>query len=290
MPSDRLPLLIQTIDDLRDRVGRWRRSGQRIALVPTMGNLHDGHLALARQVRPLADQVIASIFVNPLQFGEGEDFDSYPRTLDEDRRKMASAGADAVFHPDVLEMYPDGAQLKTIVRVPPLELPLCGQHRDGHFSGVATVVTKLLCLVQPDIAIFGRKDYQQLTLIRQLVADLNLPVRVVAGDTVRESDGLAMSSRNRYLDEAQRGLAPTLYATLCTLRDDLLARHGDVTACSAKAAKALTDAGLVVDYVDVLDARTLQTPGPDTTRVVAAAAGYLGRARLIDNVVFDWRI
>ncbi len=289
MPNESPPLLIRGIDDLRDRVGRWRRSGQRIALVPTMGNLHDGHLALARQVRPLADKVIASIFVNPLQFGAGEDFDSYPRTLDADRDMLAGAGTDAVFHPDVLEMYPDGAQLKTVVRVPVLETPLCGQHRDGHFSGVATVVTKLLCLVQPDIAIFGRKDFQQLTLIRQLVADLNLPVQVVAGDTVRESDGLAMSSRNRYLDDRQRAIAPTLYASLCRLRDDLVAGRGDVATCRATACKTLTDAGLMVDYVDVLDARSLQPPVRGTQRVVAAGAAHLGRARLIDNVVFDWQ-
>ncbi|MFK8015607.1 MAG: pantoate--beta-alanine ligase [Gammaproteobacteria bacterium] len=286
MPNN-LPLLIRTIADLRDRVARWRRVGLRVALVPTMGNLHAGHLSLASQAREYADVVMASVFVNPLQFGEDEDFDSYPRTLDEDRRQLASVGTDAVFHPAVTEMYPDGARLKTIVRVPALESMLCGQHRDGHFAGVATVVTKLLCLVQPDVAVFGRKDYQQLTLIRQLVQDLNLPVRVVGGQTVREADGLAMSSRNRYLSAQQRGIAPRLNASLCYLRDQFEGGERNFRARCAEVAGELIEAGFVPDYIDVVDAATLAPADATSENIVIAAAAYLGKARLIDNVAAD---
>lgn len=291
MPSDAsaaLPLVMRQVDDLRERVGRWRRSGQRIALVPTMGNLHDGHLSLVRHARAQAEKVIVSIFVNPLQFGEGEDFESYPRTLEEDRAKLATVAADAVFHPAVEEMYPDGTPMVTEVRLHALEKVLCGEHREGHFAGVATVVTKLFGLVQPDVAVFGRKDYQQLTLIRRMVRDLSIPVRVVAGDTVREADGLAMSSRNRYLDARQRARAPALNATL----RDLAARLGDVVddvagACSAAQVR-LAEAGFEPDYVRILDAETLTPPSDKTSRVVIAGAGHLGRARLIDNVTARW--
>ncbi|MEO1574741.1 MAG: pantoate--beta-alanine ligase [Pseudomonadota bacterium] len=292
MPSDEsaaaLPLVIERIDDLRERVDRWRRGGQRIALVPTMGNLHDGHLSLVRQARTRADRVIVSIFVNPLQFGEGEDFESYPRTLDEDRAKLATVGAHAVFHPSVHEMYPDGTPMVTEVRLHALEAVLCGEHREGHFAGVATVVTKLFGLVQPDVAVFGRKDYQQLTLIRRMVRDLSLPIRVIASDTVREDDGLAMSSRNRYLTAEERAIAPALNATL----RDLAGRLGDVAndvsgACAAAEAR-LAEAGFRPDYVRILDASTLTPPTETTRRVVIAGAGHLGRARLIDNVTADW--
>lgn len=284
MPIERLPLLIRTIDDLHDRVGRWRRNGQRIALVPTMGNLHEGHLALARTVRPLAERVIASIFVNPLQFGAGEDFETYPRTLEADMAGLGSAGADAVFHPPVEQMYPDAGGLRTRVQVPSLETTLCGHTRHGHFTGVATVVTKLLCLVQPDMAIFGRKDYQQLVLIRQLVRDLNLPVQVIAGDTVRESDGLAMSSRNRYLTPAERAIAPCLYRELCALRDALVGGARDFEARCIEVAGVLAEAGFIPDYVAVVDPVTLQPAASDSPSVVIAAAAYLGKARLIDNL------
>jgi len=284
LPIERRPLLIRTSADLRERVGRWRRNGQRIALVPTMGNLHDGHLALVRAVRPQAERVIASIFVNPLQFGAGEDFDRYPRTLDDDMSGLAAVGTDAVFHPSVHEMYPDGGSLRTQVQVPSLEAVLCGRQRQGHFAGVATVVTKLLCLVQPDTAIFGRKDYQQLVLIRQLVRDLSLPVRVVAGDTVRESDGLAMSSRNRYLAPSQRALAPRLYRALCDLRKLLEGGARDFEAQCARVHKTLTEAGFVPDYVQVVDPVTLQPAASDSSSVVIAAAAHLGKARLIDNL------
>ena len=279
-----LPVVIDSVDDLRDRVGRWRRVGLRVALVPTMGNLHAGHLALAALARKHADIVMASVFVNPLQFGAGEDFESYPRTLIEDQRKLATVGTDAVFHPAVSEMYPDGGSLKTTVRVPALESMLCGQHRAGHFAGVATVVTKLLCLVQPHCAVFGSKDYQQLRLIRQLVHDLNLPVLIVAGDTVREADGLAMSSRNRYLSDEQRAIASRLHRCLCDVKDALESGARDFKPRCAGAACELGKAGFVLDYFEVVDADTLQ-PADDTShQVVIAAAAYLGAARLIDNV------
>ncbi len=285
MPSRPLPLIIETVADLRERVGRWRRNGQTIALVPTMGNLHAGHLSLANQVRPLADKVIASIFVNPLQFGEGEDFDSYPRTLEADRAGLASVGVDAVFHPSVEQMYPDGPRLKTSIRLHELEGVLCGQHRDGHFAGVATVVTKLFNLVQPDMAIFGRKDFQQLALIRQMVRDLSTPVRVLAGDTVRESDGLAMSSRNRYLNDKQRVIAATLFRTLQTVGEKISAGERDLRRLCEEAVIVLHDAGFAPDYVQALDAATLEKVSDATNAIVVAGAAYLGKARLIDNLV-----
>jgi pantoate--beta-alanine ligase len=285
LPSRPLPLIIETVADLRERVGRWRRNGQTIALVPTMGNLHAGHLSLANQVRPLADKVIASIFVNPLQFGEGEDFDSYPRTLEADRAGLASVGVDAVFHPSVEQMYPDGPRLKTSIRLHELEGVLCGQHRDGHFAGVATVVTKLFNLVQPDMAIFGRKDFQQLALIRQMVRDLSTPVRVLAGDTVRESDGLAMSSRNRYLNDKQRVIAATLFRTLQTVGEKISAGERDLRRLCEEAVIVLHDAGFAPDYVQALDAATLEKVSDATNAIVVAGAAYLGKARLIDNLV-----
>jgi pantoate--beta-alanine ligase len=285
LPSRPLPLIIETVADLRERVGRWRRNGQTIALVPTMGNLHAGHLSLANQVRPLADKVIASIFVNPLQFGEGEDFDSYPRTLEADRAGLASVGVDAVFHPSVEQMYADGPRLKTSIRLHELEGVLCGQHRDGHFAGVATVVTKLFNLVQPDMAIFGRKDFQQLALIRQMVRDLSTPVRVLAGDTVRESDGLAMSSRNRYLNDKQRVIAATLFRTLQTVGEKISAGERDLRRLCEEAVIVLHDAGFAPDYVQALDAATLEKVSDATNAIVVAGAAYLGKARLIDNLV-----
>ena len=285
MPNRSLPLVIETVADLRERVGRWRRNGQTIALVPTMGNLHAGHLSLANQVRPLADKVIASIFVNPLQFGEGEDFDSYPRTLEADRAGLASVGVDAVFHPSVEQMYADGPRLKTSIRLHELEGVLCGQHRDGHFAGVATVVTKLFNLVQPDMAIFGRKDFQQLALIRQMVRDLSTPVRVLAGDTVRESDGLAMSSRNRYLNDKQRVIAATLFRTLQTVGEKISAGERDLRRLCEEAVIVLHDAGFAPDYVQALDAATLEKVSDATNAIVVAGAAYLGKARLIDNLV-----
>jgi pantoate--beta-alanine ligase len=285
LPNRSLPLVIETVADLRERVGRWRRNGQTIALVPTMGNLHAGHLSLANQVRPLADKVIASIFVNPLQFGEGEDFDSYPRTLEADRAGLASVGVDAVFHPSVEQMYADGPRLKTSIRLHELEGVLCGQHRDGHFAGVATVVTKLFNLVQPDMAIFGRKDFQQLALIRQMVRDLSTPVRVLAGDTVRESDGLAMSSRNRYLNDKQRVIAATLFRTLQTVGEKISAGERDLRRLCEEAVIVLHDAGFAPDYVQALDAATLEKVSDATNAIVVAGAAYLGKARLIDNLV-----
>ena len=286
--NDVLPLLIRRADDLRERVGRWRRNGQRIALVPTMGNLHEGHLSLVRQMRPRAERVIVSIFVNPLQFADGEDLASYPRTLDDDRRLLADVGADAVFQPAVSEMYPDGLPLVTQIGLPALEDVLCGEHRDGHFAGVATVVLKLFGLAQPDMAIFGRKDFQQLTILERLVRDLSLPVAIYAGETVREPDGLAMSSRNRYLSEQQRAVAPQLYATLEQITQRIGRGNADAPELVDTARAQLVEAGFRPDYVNVLDATTLKPPNRDTRRVVVAAAVHLGRARLIDNIVTDW--
>ncbi|MEM6641070.1 MAG: pantoate--beta-alanine ligase [Pseudomonadota bacterium] len=288
MPSSDGPQIIATVDALRERVGHWRGEDARVALVPTMGNLHAGHLSLVRQARLVADRVVVSIFVNPLQFGGGEDFDAYPRTLDADCAALASVGADVVFHPSVIEMYPDGTPLVTEVRLRALESVLCGEHRDGHFAGVATVVMKLFGQVQPDVAIFGRKDHQQLTLIRRLVRDLHVPVQVVAGDTVREPDGLAMSSRNRYLSDDERAIAPELQRTLRAVADRIVSGERDVVQLSAVAMQALNDAGFDPDYVRVLDALTLTEPDASTTDVVIAAAGHLGRARLIDNVTVPW--
>jgi pantoate--beta-alanine ligase len=255
------------------------------AFVPTMGNLHAGHLSLVELARRHGSPVVASIFVNPLQFGAGEDFERYPRTLESDCEKLAAAGCEFVFTPDVAEMYPV-PQTFTVQPPDKLANELCGAFRPGHFSGVATVVLKLFNLVQPRVAAFGKKDFQQLLVIRELVRQFNLPVEIVAGDTLREADGLAMSSRNGYLGASERIQAALLQRELAAIVSAIQAGERDFDALCVTASRHLKMAGWRVDYVALRDAATLQAPTPDSARLVVLGAAWLGSTRLIDNLVF----
>ncbi|MCA1926034.1 MAG: pantoate--beta-alanine ligase [Thiobacillus sp.] len=255
------------------------------AFVPTMGNLHAGHVSLVTSAKRIGQPVVASIFVNPLQFGAGEDFARYPRTLDADCDKLAAAGCDFVFAPTVAEMYPHPQTF--MVRVPEsIAGDLCGAFRPGHFDGVATVVLKLFNLVRPRTALFGKKDLQQLHVIRGLVRQFNLPVEIVAGDTLREPDGLAMSSRNAYLSPSERRQAPQLHHELATLAAAARAGDGDFESLVATARRRLSMAGWRVEYIAVRDAATLAAPAAGTTECVVLGAAWLGRTRLIDNLNF----
>lgn len=275
--------VVRTVGALRARIADWRQGGETIGLVPTMGALHAGHLALVERAQAYTTRVCVSLFVNPTQFGPHEDLDRYPRDEAGDLEKLARVGAHLVFAPDVAEMYPPGSV--TRVSVPGLGDVLEGAFRPGFFTGVATVVSKLLIQALPDVALFGEKDYQQLLVVRRLVADLCLPVRIEAGRTIRESDGLALSSRNAYLSPAERTAAPALYRTLTRLAEEVAGRAEAVPAATAAAAQALRDAGFAkVDYVEVRDAETLDPwAGPPRPGRVLAAA-WLGSTRLIDNV------
>lgn len=271
---------------LRTRVREWRAAGERVALVPTMGDLHEGHLALIDAAVATADRVVASVFVNPLQFGPGEDYAEYPRMPERDCAGLAERGADVVFMPDEDSLYPDGPGVGVRVVVPGLEDILCGADRPGHFSGVATVVTKLFNIVEPQVAVFGEKDYQQLLIIRRLVRDLDFAIEVVGVPTVREPDGLALSSRNRYLDDVERNSAPMLHATLERIAARLEAGEHDRSRLEADGWAELEAVGFDPSYVSIRRAADLAPPSgeeqPAELRVLAAAC--LGRARLIDNV------
>ncbi len=277
-------LELSTIAALRDQVATWRKRGERIGFVPTMGNLHGGHLSLVDEARRLSDRVVVSIFVNPTQFTPGEDYQSYPRTWAADCQALREHDTDAVFAPSVEAIYPDGPTLRTRVEVPELNDILCGASRPGHFTGVATVVAKLLNIVQPDLAVFGLKDYQQLMVIRRMVSDLSLPVEIVGGPIAREASGLAMSSRNVYLTAEQREVAPTLYATLCRLAERLRAGEHDLPTLVADGLGAISSAGLKPDYLEIRRAQDLAPAGPGDCELVIPVAAYLGRARLIDNI------
>jgi pantoate--beta-alanine ligase len=273
---------VHTVAELRAVVAAWRKAGQRVGFVPTMGNLHAGHVALIARARELSDRVVASVFVNPLQFAPDEDFDAYPRTLDADSAKLKLASCDLLFAPSVAEMYPAGRDQHTTITVPGISEILDGVHRPGHFTGVATVVAKLFDQVQPDVAVFGEKDYQQLKVVERMVRDLALPVRVVGLATVREDDGLALSSRNQYLSPAERAIAPLLHATLTWAAEQF--RHGRPHAeVEGAAAERLRDAGFKPDYVSLRSADDLGHPIDGAPKRVFAAA-WLGAARLIDNV------
>jgi pantoate--beta-alanine ligase len=275
---------ITRIAQLRDMVTRWRLARESIAFVPTMGNLHMGHASLMSAAHLHGRRVISSIFVNPMQFGPTEDFSAYPRTPHDDASLLGEYGVDALFQPTVDEMYPSGSVGSTVIDVPGLTDILCGVYRPGHFQGVATVVVKLLSLVQPDVAIFGEKDFQQLTVIRRVVDDLNLPVKIVGAPTVRAEDGLALSSRNRYLSEADRAAAPAMYRALDRARRRLEAGDTDYAAIQAEGLAALQAAGIRADYFEVRTADRLAVPTPDDVHIVVLSAGRLGKARLIDNI------
>ncbi len=276
---------IETAEALRERMGHWRRAGERIALVPTMGNLHAGHLTLVDCARERADRVVASVFVNPTQFGPGEDFAVYPRTPEADCAALAERGVDLAFLPTVAVMYPGGVPGAVRVEVGgPLTADLCGASRPGHFGGVATVVTKLFNLVQPDLAVFGQKDYQQLAVIRALVHELAMPIDIVGVPTRREADGLALSSRNQYLDPEQRARAPLIHAALSDSAAALRAGARDHAAIEADATARLAAAGFGVEYVRFVRPDDLQTPQGGESRLVLLVAARLGSTRLIDNI------
>jgi pantoate--beta-alanine ligase len=272
------------IAEVRRQVGMWRAAGERIAFVPTMGNLHAGHISLIELAAKHGERFVASIFVNPMQFGPNEDFNHYPRTPERDERMLREARCDLMFMPDVGEMYPNGHEFATRVEVPTLSDLLCGEYRPGHFQGVATVVAKLFNIVAPDVAVFGQKDFQQLTVLRRMTADLCLPIEIVGAPTVRESDGLAMSSRNQYLTAEERQRAPQIYRTMQTVATALAGGTGDWTALQVRGAAALTASGFKVDYFAIRRAADLQEPLATDRELVILVAARLGKARLIDNM------
>ena len=275
--------ILTSIDAVRERVRLWHRERQRVAFVPTMGNLHAGHLSLMQEARRVGDRFVASLFVNPMQFGPNEDFAHYPRTPREDEAMLTVAGCDLLFMPDVAEIYPKGYAASTRINVPEISAILDGEFRPGHFEGVATVVAKLFNIVEPDIAVFGEKDYQQLTIIRRMVADLRMPVEIVGAPTVRESDGLAMSSRNQYLTTDERRIAPWIFAELTRAAGLLEAGESDYAAIEHAGTEALVGAGFHPDYFSVR-AKDLSVPVAGAKELVILTAARLGRARLIDNV------
>ena len=272
---------------VREQIGTWRQQGNRVVFVPTMGNLHAGHVSLLEAAKQHGDRFVASIFVNPMQFGPNEDFNHYPRTPQRDTDMLAAAGCDLMFMPDVAEMYPQGEAHAARVEVPGISDVLCGEFRPGHFQGVATVVAKLFNIVAPDVAVFGAKDFQQLVVIRRMTADLCLPVEIVGAPTVRETDGLAMSSRNQYLTASERLIAPAVYRELTRAHELVLAGERDFGRVGAAGAAALTRLGFTVDYFCVRDRATLALPAADTRELVVLTAARLSRARLIDNIQFD---
>ncbi len=271
---------LSSIKQLRSLLDSVRGAGQSVALVPTMGNLHAGHLSLVEIAKQHADYIVATIFVNPSQFVAGEDFEHYPRTLDSDLRELKQLEVDLIFTPDVEEIYPSSAN--TEVTVPELDSIFCGEYRPGHFKGVATIVTKLLNIVQPDVAVFGEKDYQQLLVIRSLVRDLNIPVNIIGGPIIREADGLAMSSRNQYLTETERKSATVLNQCLNTIKSAIEAGERDYSELEKQAFSRLSEAGFKPEYVSICDVNDLKSPRNDNIVIIAAA--WLGKARLIDNV------
>jgi pantoate--beta-alanine ligase len=275
---------VTTIEAVRAHVRAWRAARLRVALVPTMGNLHAGHSSLLEAARERAARVVASIFVNPLQFGPSEDFAGYPRTLAEDQQLLRDAHCDLLFAPSIGELYPDQGTQQTVVSVRGLTDILCGPFRPGHFDGVATVVAKLFGIVTPDLAVFGEKDLQQLMVIRRMTLDLSLPVEVIGAPTVRASDGLALSSRNRYLDEDERARAPAIYRALSATVNALRAGDRNYAALERQGWVALERAGMKPDYFTILSGRDLSNPTPALQDLVVLTAARLGRARLIDNL------
>jgi len=283
-------LVTEQIDALRAVIREFRQQGKRIAFVPTMGNLHNGHLTLVREAKRHADVVIVSIFVNPMQFDRAEDLVNYPRTLTDDCALLEQENVAAVFTPTPAIMYPQGLETQTYVEVPGISSLLEGAMRPGHFRGVSTVVTKLFNLVQPDIACFGQKDYQQLALIRKMVRDMAMPIEIIGVPTVRAEDGLALSSRNGYLTQAERSVAPTLSHVMRWIGDQLPSRQAAIPKLINEAADKLNSTGFRADAIDIVDAETLLPINEQSTDAVILMAAWLGnRARLIDNLVVNLR-
>lgn len=276
----------KNVDSLRRQVADWRRQGLRIGFVPTMGNLHAGHFALVDLARQHSDKVVSSIFVNPTQFGPNEDYARYPRTPDSDIAGLASKNCDALLLPSVEEMYPFGTMGCVQMHVPGITDILCGAHRPGHFNGVAQVVARLFNMVQPDVAVFGRKDYQQLQVIRYMTSEMSFPVRIVPAPTLREADGLAMSSRNQYLQGEERQTAAFIYQTLQFMREQC-ALGLPIGMTEDQAEQRLSMAGFTVDYAEIRRSDLSRAKGPDEPGLLALIAARLGRTRLIDNLEFD---
>lgn len=275
---------ITEIKSLRSQIKAWRQAGLSIALVPTMGNLHLGHFSLVEKAKMMADKVVVSIFVNPMQFGANEDLDNYPRTLDEDKRGLADLETDIVFTPSVETIYPNGLAAQSFVDVPDISLGYCGGSRPGHFRGVATVVTKLFNLVQPDYACFGEKDFQQLQVIKTMARDLSIPVEVIGVSTMHEVSGLAMSSRNGYLSNEQKNSATVLFKMLNNCAEQLKSGNTDFATLEETAKQSLQQAGLKPDYFSIAQRDTLKAATLDDNKFVILAAAYLGSVRLIDNL------
>ena len=280
-------LIIETLPLLRQQIRRLRMEGKRVALVPTMGNLHDGHMKLVDEAKARADVVVVSIFVNPMQFDRPEDLARYPRTLQEDCEKLNKRKVDLVFAPSVKEIYPNGTETHTYVDVPGLSTMLEGASRPGHFRGVSTIVSKLFNLVQPDIACFGEKDFQQLALIRKMVADMGFDIEIVGVPIMRAKDGLALSSRNGYLTAEQRKIAPGLYKVLSSIADKLQAGERDLDEIIAIAGQELNEKGFRADDIQIRDADTLLEVSETSKRAVSLGAAWLGDARLIDNKIVE---
>ena len=280
-------LIIETLPLLRQQIRRLRMEGKRVALVPTMGNLHDGHMKLVDEAKARADVVVVSIFVNPMQFDRPEDLARYPRTLQEDCEKLNKRKVDLVFAPSVKEIYPNGTETHTYVDVPGLSTMLEGASRPGHFRGVSTIVSKLFNLIQPDIACFGEKDFQQLALIRKMVADMGFDIEIVGVPIMRAKDGLALSSRNGYLTAEQRKIAPGLYKVLSSIADKLQAGERDLDEIIAIAGQELNEKGFRADDIQIRDADTLLEISENSKRAVILVAAWLGDARLIDNKLVE---
>jgi len=278
---------ITEIKSLRSQIKAWRQAGLSVAFVPTMGNLHRGHFSLVEKAKTLADKVVVSIFVNPMQFGANEDLDNYPRTLPEDKQGLAELGTDIVFTPSVSTIYPNGLGEQSFVDVPGVSLGYCGGSRPGHFKGVATVVTKLFNLVQPDYACFGEKDFQQLQVIKTMARDLSMPVEIIGVPTMREVSGLAMSSRNGYLSAEQKTTATALFKALGQCAEQLKQGNKDFTSLKTHAKQSLEQAGLKPDYFEIAQRDTLKTATLDDNHFVILAAAFLGSVRLIDNMQVD---
>lgn len=275
---------VTNITELREIRRTWQLQGKVIAFVPTMGNLHQGHLSLVQQARAKADIVVVSIFVNPLQFGPDEDLDAYPKTLEQDKQALTEMQVDLLFTPRVEDIYPRGLEQQTFVEVPGISYMICGASRPGHFRGVATIVSKLFNMVQPNMAFFGEKDYQQLQVIRAMVTDLSMNLHIFGAATMREADGLAMSSRNGYLNEHQREVAPILYREIRALADNIQQGRWDFSRLAADCKSKLNQQGFKTDYIEIRNAETLMHPSYEDTRLVILAAAFLGKTRLIDNI------
>ncbi|MCG9695682.1 pantoate--beta-alanine ligase [Shewanella sp. Isolate11] len=279
-------LTCQNIAQVRAQVSQWKRQGETVAFIPTMGNLHLGHITLVKEAIKRADHVVVSIFVNPMQFGKNEDLDAYPRTLEADKAALVDAGAELLFTPTPELIYPKGMDKQTFVEVPAISDELCGASRPGHFRGVATIVCKLLNIVQPDIALFGKKDFQQLMVITTMVEDLSMPVEIVGVDTIREDSGLAMSSRNGYLSEQQKQQAAALKQAMDTMANDI--KQGQsIAQVIAQAEQQLIQAGFKLDYLSVRNANNLYQATAEDKELVILAAAFMGKTRLIDNLVFS---